>query len=123
VALGPDDDRVNVLVHPAVTKKFVFAADGNVLCPYQKPISLYKYLISRFSPQDSYILDGCSGSGTGAVAGVLSGRNVLVVEMDSRCVSGIRARLASNIIDEAAGEVQLDERGKPKPTTDIAGPS
>jgi hypothetical protein len=117
---GQDDDRLNVLVHPAVTKKYVFATDGKILCPYQKPVSLYNYFITRFSPQQSYILDGCSGSGTGAVAGVMLGRNVLVVEMDSRCVSGIRAHLASDIEADAKAEVQIDDRGKARITTDIS---
>jgi hypothetical protein len=117
---GQDEDRMNVIVHPAVTKKFIFATDGEVLCPYQKPVSLYKYLIERYTPQQSYILDGCSGSGTGAVAGVMLGRSVLSVEMDDRCVRGIRARLATDIVADASSEVQVDEHGKPKNTTDIS---
>ncbi|GBG61253.1 hypothetical protein CBR_g19785 [Chara braunii] len=77
--------RMTCWSHNAVARKYIFAADNEILCPYQKPISLYEWLIKKFSdPNDSYIVDVFSGSGTRAVAALLCKRNVLVVESDLR---------------------------------------
>ncbi|GBG68889.1 hypothetical protein CBR_g3587 [Chara braunii] len=97
------DSRLNCWSHNAVTKKYVFAADNEILCPYQKPVTLYEWLITKFSdPNDSYIVDAFSRSGTGVVAGLLCKRNVLAVEVDLRCVRGIRAMLAGRDFQESA---------------------
>ncbi|GBG66685.1 hypothetical protein CBR_g66820 [Chara braunii] len=97
------DSRLNCWSHNAVTKKYVFAADNEILCPYQKPVTLYEWLITKFSdPNDSYIVDAFSGSGTGVVAGLLCKRNVLAVEVDLHCVRGIRVRLAGRDFQESA---------------------
>ncbi|GBG85144.1 hypothetical protein CBR_g39710 [Chara braunii] len=97
------DSRLNCWSHNAVTKKYVFAADNEILCPYQKPVTLYEWLITKFSnPNDSYIVDAFSGSGIGVVAGLLCKRNVLAVEVDLRCVRRIRVRLAGRDFQESA---------------------
>ncbi|GBG91474.1 hypothetical protein CBR_g52430 [Chara braunii] len=106
------DTRMTCWNHNAVVRKYTFAADNEILCPYQKPISLYEWLIKKFfEPNDSYIVDAFSGSGTGAIATLLSKRHVLVVENDLRCVRGIRARLAGRDFVESAAK-EIDTRGR-----------
>ncbi|GBG82162.1 hypothetical protein CBR_g34443 [Chara braunii] len=97
------DMRMTYWSHNVVVRKFTFAADNEILCPHQKPISLYEWLIKKFSDlNDSYIVDVFSGSGTGVIATLLCKRNMLVVESDLRCVRGIRARLAGRGFVESA---------------------
>ncbi|GBG86908.1 hypothetical protein CBR_g44364 [Chara braunii] len=106
------DTRMTCWNHNAVVRKYTFAANNEILCPYQKPISLYEWLIKKFSdPNDSYIVDAFSGSGTGAFATLLSKRHVLVVENDLRCVRGIRARLVGRGFVETAAK-EIDTRGR-----------
>ncbi|GBG89295.1 hypothetical protein CBR_g49004 [Chara braunii] len=97
------DTRMTCWSHNAVVRKYTFAEDNEILCPYQKPIFLYEWLIKKFSdPNDSYIVDAYPGSGTGAIATLLCKRNVLVIESDLHCVRGVRARLAGRGFVESA---------------------
>lgn len=43
-------------------------AEGKVIHPTQKPVSLFEYLIKTFSNEGDLILDNCMGSGTTIVA-------------------------------------------------------
>ncbi|GBG75370.1 hypothetical protein CBR_g19999 [Chara braunii] len=87
----------NYRIFDAVMKKYNHPLDLEVLCPYQKPVALYDWLVDKFSPPGSYVIDAFSGSGTGAIACVLCNRNCLVVEKNSRCISGIRSRILNDI--------------------------
>ncbi|GBG66683.1 hypothetical protein CBR_g66818 [Chara braunii] len=77
----PTDMRHNFQLFNAVTQKYQHPG-GSVLCPYQKPYTLYSWLVNKFSPAGAYVLDGFSGSGTGAIACVKANRNCLVVEIN-----------------------------------------
>ena len=50
--------------------------------PTEKPVSLFSYLIRTFSNKGDVVLDSCSGSGTTAVACVLTERNFICMEKD-----------------------------------------
>ncbi|GBG70251.1 hypothetical protein CBR_g6379 [Chara braunii] len=80
----PTDMRHNFQLFNAVTQKYQHPG-GGVLCPYQKPYTLYSWLVNKFFPAGAYILDGFSGSSTGAIACVKANRNCLVVEINTKC--------------------------------------
>ncbi|GBG92875.1 hypothetical protein CBR_g57602 [Chara braunii] len=99
----PTDPRHYFQLFNVVTQKYQHPS-GSVLCPYQKLYSLYSWLVKKFSPAGACILDGFSGSGTGAIACVKANRNCLVVEINTKCAKGIAMRLLTDIDDTLACE-------------------
>ncbi|GBG92839.1 hypothetical protein CBR_g57390 [Chara braunii] len=92
----PTDMRHNFQLFNAMTQKYQHPG-GGVLCPYQKSYTLYSWLVNKFSPAGACVLDGFSGSGTGAIACVKANRNCLVVEINTKCAKGIATRLLTHI--------------------------
>ncbi|GBG86584.1 hypothetical protein CBR_g41648 [Chara braunii] len=110
----PTDPRHNFQLFDAVTRKFVHPANDRVLCPYQKPYALYFWLVTKFPPPGGTVLDGFSGSGTGAIACVMANRNCLVVELDRWCAKGIRMRLLTDLEGTLQREKPKEGKGKSK---------
>lgn len=52
--------------------------------PTQKPIDLFRYLISTYTNERDTIFDGYSGSGTAAIAAKLENRNFICCELDKK---------------------------------------
>ncbi len=50
--------------------------------PTQKPVALFEYLIKTYTNEGEVIFDGCSGSGTTAVAAINTGRQFLCMEKE-----------------------------------------
>ncbi|GBG72999.1 hypothetical protein CBR_g12718 [Chara braunii] len=92
----PTDMRHNSQLFNAVTQKYHHPGSG-VLCPYQKSYTLYSWLVNKCSLAGACVLDGFSGSGTGAIACVKANRNCLVVEINTKCAKGIATRLLTDI--------------------------
>lgn len=61
--------------------------------PTEKPIDLFRWLISTYSKPGDLVLDNCMGSGTTAIAAVLEGRNFIGFEMDEKYVRMAQERL------------------------------
>lgn len=55
-------------------------AEGKVVHPTQKPVSLGRYLIRTFSNPGDVVLDNTSGSGSFLVAALQEGRNFIGIE-------------------------------------------
>jgi len=64
--------------------------------PTQKPVSLMKWILDKAKvPLGGLVLDPYAGSGTTAVACVLTGRRCLAVEIDPHYAAIARARVAA----------------------------
>ncbi|GBG78053.1 hypothetical protein CBR_g25990 [Chara braunii] len=112
----------NFQLFNAVTQKYQHLG-GGVLCPYQKPYTLYSWLVNKFSPAGVCVLDGFFGSGTGAIACVKANRNCLVVEINTKCAKGIATRLLTDIGDTLARETpkRKEKVTQGSPTSKLSG--
>ena len=59
-----------------------FPNASKTIHPTQKPLDLCKYLILSFTKEKEIVLDSCMGSGTTAVASILTDRNYVGFETD-----------------------------------------
>ncbi|GBG82070.1 hypothetical protein CBR_g34350 [Chara braunii] len=118
----PTDMRHNFQLFNAVTQKYQHPG-GGVLCPYQKPYTLYSWLVNKFSPARVCVLDGFSGSGTGAIACIKANRNCLVVEINTKCAKGIATRLLTDIGSTLARKTPKRKKkvAQGSPTSKLSG--
>ncbi len=68
-------------------------AEGEVLHPTQKPISLMEYLIKTYTNEGETVLDNCMGSGTTGVACKKTGRNFIGIEKDEKYFEIAKSRI------------------------------
>ena len=61
--------------------------------PTQKPVALFKYLIKTYTNEGDIILDNCIGSGTTAVAAILTNRKWIGFEIETKYVEIANKRL------------------------------
>lgn len=57
-----------------------FKREERAIHPTQKPVSLFKYLIETYTNPGDIIMDNCIGSGTTAIAAILSNRRFIGFE-------------------------------------------
>lgn len=76
----------------------VSSTDLNRQHPTQKPIELIKYLIGKFSEENTTILDCFLGSGTTAVAAKQLGRNFIGIELSEKYCKIAEERLRQDIL-------------------------
>jgi len=50
--------------------------------PTQKPVALFEYLIKTYTSEGDTVLDNCIGSGTTAIAAIITKRNFIGFELD-----------------------------------------
>lgn len=62
--------------------------------PTEKPVELFEWLIRTYTDPGALVVDNCAGSGTTAVAAILSGRNFICFEQEARYVAMARQRIA-----------------------------
>lgn len=79
-----DESRNNVVVTPSVVAKLRHSGDNKVVNVYQKPRELLNWMVEHFSRPKEWVLDLCSGSGTGLVSSLALGRHCAAVELDER---------------------------------------
>lgn len=62
----------------------VFSTDtqNSSIHPTQKPVALFEYLIKTYTNQGGVVLDNCIGSGTTAIACIITERNYIGFEKD-----------------------------------------
>lgn len=60
----------------------LFPTDSEKIHPTQKPIELFEFFIKTYTNQGEVVFDGCSGSGTTAVAAIHEGRSYICMEKD-----------------------------------------
>jgi DNA modification methylase len=56
--------------------------NGMFFHPTQKPIALFEYLIKTYTSEGDTVLDNCIGSGTTAIAAIITKRNFIGFELD-----------------------------------------
>jgi site-specific DNA-methyltransferase (adenine-specific) len=71
-------------------------AHRDLFHPTQKPIALFKYLISTFTDPGDMVLDNCIGAGTTALACIETDRHFIGIELDP-----VFAACSSERIEEA----------------------
>lgn len=70
-----------------------FASETKPIHPTQKPVDLYRYLVSTFSNEGDTVLDCCFGSGTTGVAAIMEGRQFIGIEKDEDYFSLAQKRM------------------------------
>ena len=80
----PKENRSNVVERLTINAKTKSSLDDEVINEYQKPRKLLNWMVRHFSRKGDWVLDLCSGSGTGMLSALSFGRNVVGVEMDKR---------------------------------------
>ena len=90
-----DESRNNVVIFPAVVSKLKHSGDSKAVNVYQKPRDLLNWMVSHFSVPGDWVMDLCSGSGTGLVSSLSLGRHCVAVEVDARQSDVLKGRVLS----------------------------
>jgi site-specific DNA-methyltransferase (adenine-specific) len=64
--------------------------------PTEKPLDLYKYLLSTYSKEGEIVLDCCAGSGNLGIAALQLKRDYILIEKDEKYFNIIQQRLKEN---------------------------
>jgi site-specific DNA-methyltransferase (adenine-specific) len=72
---------------------FKFNRTGNNFHPTEKPVSMFSYLITKFSDKQNTVLDPFVGSGTTAIACINTGRNFIGIEKEQKYVDIANKRI------------------------------
>lgn len=72
-----------------------FKSEAKTVHPTQKPLEMCEYFIKTYSNEGDTVLDNCMGSGTTALACVLSKRNYIGFETEQKFVDIARARITA----------------------------
>ena len=76
-----------------------FSRTGNNLHPTEKPLDMFKYLISKSTESGDLVIDPFAGSGTTARACKDLGRKCIVIEKEEKYCDVIVKRLAQQCFD------------------------
>ena len=110
-----DEIRTNLWTHPKLSqKRMTIDTDGanDYVNKCQKPWRLYRnFIIEKFCPVVGHVLDICSGTGSAAVACIMSNRDCTSVDMTSFQVTNYRSRL-TQLVDELSADDAVDEHGR-----------
>ncbi|EDW22302.1 site-specific DNA-methyltransferase [Bacillus pumilus] len=79
-SLRDNFEKVNEGRHPVSIQTFL--KDKDNIHPTQKPVEMCEYLIRTYTDQSDIVLDNCMGSGTTAVASIISQRKWIGFETD-----------------------------------------
>lgn len=95
-----------------ITKIFRMATpkDGTKIHPTQKPVALYKWLLSRYAKPGDTILDTHGGSGSSVIACMDSGHSITWIEKDEDYFNAALKR-----IEIAYQQPRLFDEPKPQP--------
>jgi DNA modification methylase len=76
--------RNNIVDIDAVLQKFKYSGDKKLVNVYQKPRELLDWMVGHFSRPHDWVLDLCSGSGTGLASCMAYDRHCAAVKIDLR---------------------------------------
>lgn len=120
-----DESRNNVVVVPGVTHKLKHNGDNKTINIYQKPRRLLDWMVNHFSQVGDWVVDLCSGSGTGLASSLALGRHCVAIEIDKRQSSVLRGRVL-NLVDDLVGEGEtkgvMDDEEILEEDTDVEAP-
>lgn len=88
-----DTNTFNNLYYPTSILEISNADKKNIIHPTQKPEELFQYLIETYSNKGDIVLDNCMGSGTTAIASLVTNRNFIGFELDSNYFNQIIERI------------------------------
>ncbi|PIK34159.1 hypothetical protein BSL78_29028 [Apostichopus japonicus] len=92
-----------------VQKDLAFFHDGVPIDKNQKPIGLFQELVSALTYPKEWILDVCSGTGTGCLAALKEGRNVVGLESNKKMLEAITMRLSTQICEVGPKDNEIAE--------------
>jgi site-specific DNA-methyltransferase (adenine-specific) len=82
--------------YPRTVQYFKTAeSEGKVIHPTQKPVRLFEYLVKTYTQEDAVVLDNCMGSGTTAIACIITNRNFVGFETDPMYAKLLESRIQS----------------------------
>ncbi|KAJ8028769.1 hypothetical protein HOLleu_31103 [Holothuria leucospilota] len=91
-----------------------FRSDGLVVDPTQKPLDLYKELVVALTTPKQWVIDACSGTGTGCIAALSEGRNVVGLEIDEEMLRHSKLRISKELKpaeEELQGPEEIEVEG------------
>lgn len=68
--------------YPRSVMTYATDKQKSVIHPTQKPVALFEYLIKTYTNEGEVVFDGCSGSGTTAVAAINTNRKFICMEKE-----------------------------------------
>ncbi len=81
--------------HPKSILEYDRGTSTKLIHPTQKPVRLFEFLVKSYSNENEIVLDTCIGSGTTAVACVMSNRKYIGIDIDQKWVDYTNKRLLS----------------------------
>ena len=88
-------DKLGPWKHPKSILRFPRDPSSNIIHPTQKPVRLFEFLVKSFSNENEVVLDTCIGSGTTAVACIMSNRKYIGIDIDQKWVDCTNKRILS----------------------------
>lgn len=75
----------------------LFHHEGVIVDEGQKPLGLYQELVLALTIPGQWVLDVCSGTGTGMIAALREGRNVLAVDKEKQMMALMEMRVSKEV--------------------------
>ncbi len=88
-------DKLGPWKHPKSILRFPKDPASNLVHPTQKPVRLFDFLVRSYSNENDIVLDTCIGSGTTAVACIISNRKYIGIDIDQKWVDYSNKRILS----------------------------
>ena len=82
------------LYNPTSILEFSNADQRDKIHPTQKPVALFEYLVKTYTNENEIVLDNCIGSGTTAVACILSNRKWIGFETENKYIELANKRIS-----------------------------
>lgn len=79
------------------------------LHPTQKPVELFKYLVETYTLPGELVLDNCIGSGTTAIAAIITQRNWMGIESDTEYCDIANNRINELMLTQKAKDISAPE--------------
>ena len=94
------NQQTNIQIGFSPSMKKFYRHEGKVVNFSEKPLELLNKLIKHHSRPGDYIVDLFAGSGSATAAALMSGRNVLTLELSPESCEAIKARIPQLVEDE-----------------------
>ena len=77
---------------------------------YQKPQELLEWMVGHFSRLGDWVMDLCSGLGTGLISSLAHGRHCVAIELDERQSDVLKGRVLA--LDQSLGDDDISGPGE-----------